>query len=535
MGYKALIVDDEPIIRHGLASCVDWAGMDLELVGEAGNGESALDIVREREVDILITDIKMPKMDGLEFIRRGKQCRPHLKAILISSYSDFEYARQAVQLGVVVDYLLKPTMEPEDLIRLLDECRHRLDEELTLEEQSLQYAQEQERKKRQGAGTEIKKLLSGQPADVNRIGEVMSPPFVLSVWRLEPAREERKPSDIERISQMERTAEALTQLFPGGAVCVTKEDELVMLLPDPAGTAARAIRDSHGTLLAQGVRFTVGISPSFHRPDRLTDAYGWAENAFVHAFFRGGGRCYDGEIKRAAEREMPQDGPGREEDAAAIRDRFSRGLADLDREGCEIALCRLFDLWRSGAYTPDEIRKQAGDLLIILEPGPFYLKAEEKLQRLMAENEKVRRAFTLDEICRLVLAHFRSSWEVHALSPFPKDTGGQHAVQAAIAYIQEHYRGDLSLQEVADHVHMSKNYFSEQFKRRTGMGFVDFVIRLRIQYARHLLETTTLKIYDIGSHCGFNSPKHFLKLFKREAGCTPAEYRYRIQSKGEAR
>ncbi|MFC5469535.1 helix-turn-helix domain-containing protein [Cohnella suwonensis] len=537
MTYKALIVDDEPIIRYGLASTVNWRGAGVELAGEAGNGETALGMVTEREIDILITDIKMPKMDGLELIRLAKLHRPHLKAIIISSYSDFDYARQAVQLGVVVDYLLKPTMEPEDVTRLLVDCRRKLDEELSLEEKSVLYSKEEVRRRRHGFEMEIHRALNGQAADLIRNEGEFPGPYVLSVWRTE-----------ESGRGIERYAEMLAALLPDSAVCAMEDRELALLLPDrtqggAAATAASLVREAQLALRndAAGMRFTVGVSPPFHRLDRLQDAYAWAESAFTLAFFGGLGECYDGEIRRRNEdgtvglpgspQAAARESEAREQ-SAVLRDRFSRKLADSDDAACERTLQQLFELWRSRAVAPGEIRKQAGDVLLRIASGQLYLKAEEKLELLMEENERIRQAGVLDDVLAIVLAGYQGGKGISGSFAMPAasdDTGGAYAIQTALGYIHEHYRSELSLQEVADSVHMSRNYFSELFKRRTGLNFIDYVIRLRIHYARHLLETTTLKVYDIGIHSGFNSSKHFLKMFKRESGSTPAEYRSRSQ------
>lgn len=559
MTYKALIVDDEPIIRYGLASTVDWAGAGVECAGEAGNGEAALGLISEREIDILITDIKMPKMDGLELIRRAKSSRPHLKAILISSYNDFEYARRAVQLGVVVDYLLKPTMEPEDVTRLLAVCRDKLNEEKALEEKSAQLAQEEQERKRRNVENELRRALTGQPADWAGLAAEMPGPYVLAVWRAEgepgaaggAAGGDGGAAGGGAAIGLERQAARLAALLPDAVVCQTGERELCLLLPDrsPAAAAGLRIRQAHAAMreapgeagAAAAPGFTVGISPVFHRAERLPEAYEWARNAFEAAFFGGPGACYDGEIRRredgGPDRPALTAGAGESaarERSASLRDALSRKLADSDEAGCERTLRDLFELWRSRLLPPGEVRKQAGDALLRLQSARPYLRAEEKLELLMDDHERLKRAGSLSEVEALVTARFRESREPGEPLPLAasEDAAGAAAIRSALAYIQERFRTELSLREVADHVHMSRNYFSEQFKRHTGLNFIDFVIRLRIRYARHLLETTTLKVYDIGLHCGFNSDKHFLKMFKRETGCTPAEYRSRMRQGG---
>ena len=129
MVYKVVLADDEPIIRCGIASCIPWQEAGFELAGTASNGREALQICAREHIDVIISDIRMPVMDGLELVREAKKINPGVKAVMVSSYSEFQYAQEAVKSGVVVDYLLKPTMDPEDLVEVLKRCKERLDEE----------------------------------------------------------------------------------------------------------------------------------------------------------------------------------------------------------------------------------------------------------------------------------------------------------------------------------------------------------------------------------------------------------------------
>lgn len=191
-------------------------------------------------------------------------------------------------------------------------------------------------------------------------------------------------------------------------------------------------------------------------------------------------------------------------------------------------------MWHLRAYGKDEVMGQAESLLTMLWSRQYALKTEEMMNRILDRLKEVRRRDTLQSLVAYLENQYEAFWE---MSPLPmitdEDAKGVHVIQLALSYIQEHYREDLSLQEVADHVHMSKNYFSEQFKKRTGLNFIDFVIRLRIHHAKRLLRTTSLKVQEIGEKSGFNSPKHFLKIFKREVKCTPVEYRQRYSMKTE--
>ncbi len=125
---RVLIVDDEPIIRFGIKALIDWGKEGFEVVGEYANGIAALDTMLSQPVNIVITDIKMPLMDGLTLTREVMKLNPSCKVILVSSYNDFEYVREGLKLGVV-DYILKHSLEPEELLEALRKCKERLDEE----------------------------------------------------------------------------------------------------------------------------------------------------------------------------------------------------------------------------------------------------------------------------------------------------------------------------------------------------------------------------------------------------------------------
>jgi two-component system response regulator YesN len=253
----------------------------------------------------------------------------------------------------------------------------------------------------------------------------------------------------------------------------------------------------------------------------LTDAYMWAGKALDQSFFEGKGKCYYGSI---GSRLKSDNAENLHHAWSELRKRFSKGLADENKEDCEAALQQCFTAWEQ-KNNKSEIITQARSLVTILWSRKNSLKTEEIMTALMDKIQDILHMGTYKELKDYINIEFHRIWEVDTMLITTVDSGSAHAIQLAMSYIQENYRGELSLQVVADHVHMSRNYFSEQFKRVVGLNFIDFVIRLRIHYAMHLLRQTNIKIYDVGLHAGFNSSKHFLKLFKREVNFTPAEYR----------
>ncbi|MFD0710547.1 response regulator [Paenibacillus sp. GCM10027626] len=254
---KVLLVDDEKMARMGLRAVIDWDASGFELVGEASNGEKAMRWVDEGEVDILITDIAMPVMDGLELTRIAKEKCPWIKVLLLSCHSDFEYVREGVRLGAS-DYILKPMLEEEALLAILRQMRAKLKEE--------------------------------------------------------------------------------------------RENQQIV---------------------------------EWYKKRNLS-------------LGSGGGK--------------------------------------------------------------------------------------------------------------------------------PDTTLHQRLIQQATAYIDAHFTSPITLQQAADKANVSRNYFSEMFKRVTGQNFIDYIIALRVNRAKQLLQTSSLKVYEVAEQSGFNDVKHFSKQFKKIVGCSPAEF-----------
>ncbi len=529
MTYKVLIVDDEPMIRLGISSCVRWEDERFELAGEAANGEAAMQIARQQEIHILITDIKMPLMDGLELTRQVSRLYPDVKVILVSSYNDFEFAREAVKLGVVVDYLLKPTMEPEQLLRILVECRRRLDDSISRENEANLYLREIEKTKRTELEISLKKIMNGEKVVLPWASAWLKEPLIAAVWKHDG--KDRSDVDMNLAKQLhiETAKESLRQWCEQAVSFNTYEDEFVLVMADKNGSGTSAIETYHRRLLSEGIPlFTVGLSPSFHHVQGLPDAYRWAQKALEKSFFHGKGKCYSGKIMTVEPKGPSSIDLSERERWIALRERFSQMLAisNQDESGNIVEQC--LAEWGGQTMTKQEIIVQAESLLTMMWTWNFRQNTEEMVRRIIDKLQEVRQISTLAELCKFIRQEFQFIWETGRLPIVVTDSGSAHAIQLAISYIQQHYREELSLQDVADHVHMSKNYFSEQFKRLTGLNFIDFVIRLRIHYAKRLLKTSSLRVYDVGTQAGFNSSKHFLKQFKREVNCTPAEYRQRL-------
>lgn len=374
----------------------------------------------------------------------------------------------------------------------------------------------------------LKSYLSGTSIDMDWKPDWLLSPLVIAVWKYDVP---GIHTDLPQIVLLETVKDQLSTWCSQGISFVSGNDEIVTLLADHNGSGSNDIRSYHQQLsINGGPNFTVGISPSIHSFKSVRDALEWAVLAIESSFFQGKGKCYLGAISAHNDDELMNIQEDLQRQQKILREKFSRSFASSDRELC-MEIFELYVLqWKNPHYKRQDIILEARNLIMI--SGSHHLKhqTEEAMQSMVNKLTTIENSPTFELLVSYVRKELQRLWEPDQLL-ITTELGGAHTIQLALSYIQDNYRREISLQEVADYVHMSKNYFSEQFKKRTGFNFIDFVIRLRIHYAKHLLETTSLRVIDIGLQSGFNSPKHFLKLFKRMVHATPGEYRDQLAQK----
>lgn len=387
--YNVIIVDDEPVIRFGLKASIDWAQEDLLIVGDYPNGEQAWKALQEQPVDILITDIKMPLMDGLELTKRALSQSPSTKIILVSSYADFEFVREGLHLGAV-DYVLKPTLEPEEFVLLLRKCCRLLEEERAIQEK-LQFLDEtQQKTKRDRLENAIKEVLYEQQ-DASCLKEQanwLQQPLVLASIRLDYV---KNPNEQYEFLQKMCVLEAAQAFFYE------------------------------------------------HEPTIL---------------------CFP------------------------------------------VSNTELFACLPSG-LTLDRTIEQLNQQMEEKNAGSFTAEYTEVEHIGFLQNSRIAQQATAGKDNELITK--------------------------AVHYIHGHYTEELTLQKLADHVHLSRNYFSLLFKQFTGQNFIDYVIDLRIKKSKQLLSQSSLKVYEVAEQSGVKDVKYFSKLFKKVTGLSPVEYRLKQQ------
>jgi two-component system response regulator YesN len=503
--YRVLLVDDESMARVGLRSTFDWKGNGFQLVGEASNGKRAMKWIENQEVDILITDIAMPVMDGLELTRKTREICPWVKVLLLSCHNDFDYVREGIRLGAS-DYLLKPTLETEDLKKVLE----RMKDQVTKEKERLElYSDFNKLKKRQGRTEQeigLMKLLADESVAVQDIAlDWAHKGYRIVICVLESTQDHRSKKDFSYMESLLEVKESFYNVVERGIAFIDGADQLILLVPDVTG-------DLHlfsEYLVTNGYCFTMGVSETHKEMARIHQAYEEGINAVQYRFYYGSGGIHIfTDFRNPADTEI-----GCYKTKNKLKDLIGAGLKDKAGE----CLAHLFDYWAANLCAPAEVIQDAQEIVSM-----FYMHKDDNV-KAVEQIEALRLLEFVEDVKQLLWRSFESLWN-HTDDPDDENTLHQRMVKQALDYINEHFTEAISLQDVARHVNISKNYFSELFKRETGQNFIDYLIQLRLRRAKHLLQTTTYKVYEVAELSGFNDVKYFSKLFKKMVSVSPAEY-----------
>ncbi|MGN7456233.1 response regulator [Paenibacillus pasadenensis] len=533
--YKLILADDEPIVREGLMNTIDWASHGFELAGDYANGRDALEAVERIRPDLVLTDINMPFMDGLELSARISASHPAVKIIILTGYDQFEYAQQALRMKVY-DFILKPITASETR-ELLDRLRAELDEEKRRKEdvdrlrsqltQSLPLLRERylDRLAATGAGSqdaEERLAYFGLPP--------LQPPLVALLLDYDggPAAGTEPDRELLRFAGYNIAEEIAVR---EGAICFrTREERIAVLLSgkppaelyEQASRIAWSIRREIEHYLGYAVSAAFGRAAD--RLEELPEAYRSALAALDYRFHYGRDR-----VLSIVELEGASAPPAASED-------WSGSLGAALRTGSPAELRQLFGdfaerLKQSRAPFVScqlEIQRALVTMLSVLqEMGVDESGLGDSPGSLFAEAHRLP---TLDEVGEWLteLAVRGAKAAADGRSRLGRSQIGQ-----ALLYIEQNFADErLSLSDISRQALMSTSYFSQMFKQETGETFVEYLTRIRMAKAKELLENTPLKLYEIAARVGYSDPNYFSLAFKKHAGLSPREYRE--QARGQA-
>ncbi|WP_261305052.1 response regulator transcription factor [Paenibacillus andongensis] len=533
MMYQLLIVDDEKTVVDSLALTIPWSDYGIEAVYQAYSAADALKIAEEQAIDVLITDIRMPEMDGLELIEHINRLSRKVKCIILSGHDDFLYAQKAMQQSAF-NYLLKPVVI-EELVASVQSAIETLQAEWKeiSSYQRIQYTLQSNLPllKDQLLGDLLKK--KPMPASVLqerlsllRLSFQKGDPFMLMLVRLE---EDFSGYDLKSLSLLEyavtNIAEEVFQdvfeLWHG----TSEQGYLVFLFKPRERTEAMKLVDSFAVKLQNHVQtylkgnISICLSPVSVFPDSIAELYQQAVSTINRNV--GANKSYfitlgDDESNNLLESSpinlfepplLPQLLESGSWDEALMKLEHTLQLSSPEADYTYDQLFSVF-LYLSSSLS----------IGILKNGGNLEEQIGEDFELFLRKTSFLSKQRLYDWAAKVIANLKRSS------STYLEST--QNIITAKVrSFIQEHLSEGVSLQMVADYIGLHPVYLSKVYKTVTGETIGDYLFALRMDKAAYLLKSTDLKISDISSKLGFLATPHFIKIFKKHFGSTPQEYR----------
>jgi two-component system response regulator YesN len=527
---RLLIVDDENITRETLRDFIPWVELGIGAVETANNGITALAALREFKPDILLCDVRMPKMDGIELASRVRESLPECKIIFLSGYSDKEYLKSAIHLQAV-NYIEKP-INFEEIKKVVRHAvtLHEADTRQKAEKEKLEYnINENSRLLKQRLVLEI----VSQKSDPDELKRKYDFPFIplfdqnafFVLYFLLP---EVGPEDGKLPEAVAPRLHALVYdtVFGHSDNSLAALDEggnLLFISADSGSSGGdTGLRDRRAEeifsqlkdLFREDSDISAGVGLSVESFSRIGDSYSSAREAVSFRFYEEKGMIYHAEERLSACFAVDNALYARFKDllkrgASEEASELVRKLAEQARECRDGNISRVKNVFFDLMIALYEITKEAG----------FPKETQEDDRRYIWQ--EVESAERLSELADSVLESIREE-----LSGLVDKSRQNRKITEIMDFINREYGNHgLSTKSIAAHMFFTQSYLCIFFKKHTGKTLNEYLTEVRIARAKELLKNKELKLFDIADQVGFADPNYFSVIFKKHTGCAPSEYR----------
>jgi two-component system, response regulator YesN len=521
--YKIMVVDDEKLLRQGFIHITNWMNQNCIITGEASNGKEALELIEANCPDILITDIVMPVMNGLDLIHTIKKNYSHIQVIVLSSYSEFQYVREAMKLGAV-DYILKQEIELDSLLKAISKAK------LEADKFRISAAAELSYDNREFQENLLLSLLTSDSIDKDSFFQYTSEygiPLVdqyLQLILLCPRNPSIRPEQLKRKDSLIPLKDTLLSYFDKGlnptiffssekiiTILINNNDSESFLLEASCMRAVEKIRNSGNP------DYISVLSGKYDGIEQTRNIYFQTLKASQFSFYDKGlliikSSDYEGKIV------IPH-----------IDYKHTVSLLEkLDFQNLYESNARFIreTLEKRMYFETYELKKMLIEIFdfMIFKIDELGFNLEEIKNNRFEFIKKIENAETLLEL----IQEFKNSIDATSRTSNKKQIKYNELVTGVINYIHNYFQDDISLSSTASHLHVNKNYLCDLFKQQTGENFSDFLVKVRLEKAKEILKLGNTSVSSVGEKVGYPNSSYFIQLFKKNTGMTPLEFSRRF-------
>jgi len=536
--YSVMLVDDDYPVLELLSEMIAWEELGLQLAGIYENGYDAWNAAQQSMPDILVTDIGMPKMNGLELIRELKGERRELKVVILSCHSEFHYAREAMQLQVQ-DYIVKDTLDPDDLQRIMQRFAYSLAEEKRYHDEQKQMRLLINRS-RDALKTKWLQSAVQQPywnadewkRELNALGLALDDKqgVIAAIGRLVDYRTAK-----QRFHSEHSLSFAVTNVLEE-ALQVTSYANELLLIPSRQNewvllySCSSCLKVNAYDLLRNGllklqqaikgslklsINFVIGSLCDLNTTGLKQSLNQLMEDRYCHFYMQP--------ASIASLRSLTT----QPNDIFAVYDKACQQFSECIIKRDHRQLLQLIQWWidhiAAERYEPENVKDWLLKLVLdirLKQHSRTYFRAAQTVEYL---HQEVNELGSLTEIHKWLLEHMELMLNVEE----EQARSQRKEVMDAYQFVEAHMDQRIGLEDIAEYLHLNASYFSRLFKKETGETFIEYVIRTKMKRAKELLDQTTLSVTAICEQLGYDNPSYFNKLFKSCHGITPTEYRHK--------
>lgn len=530
--YNVLLVDDEALTREAIGENIPWEELGFELIGSCENGREAMERMEQITPDLLLTDICMPYVDGIELARYVYEHHPDTRTVIISGYDEFDYAKQAVRYQVM-EYILKP-ITPSELMEVLIRAKESLDERC---------ARTRTLKKLRGAyvsnrpflqGRFLNSLLRGnersdgleekmEELDLSLPGSFFSTAIVEGD-DLSPFLDQYKDvrDDLALFAICNITQELIEKSKLGAAFQNMEERTIIIFcgetekqLNRQIEEALREIQQTIQHLLL--IETTIGVGQIVADIRQLYQSYEAANGIMEQKFLLGGGQILRADLLEEPKSSNPID-------VAKWAGRVVQAVKGGSEEDIERIVREFAQKIRDSYSNRNRSIIYVQNLLLTVIATANLIKEKENII-VEEEKELLNRLYSYEHLSDMATDVIAICAHISKLLGEQLDSYGKKQAMMALDYIEHNYmKSEVNLNSVCSHLAISTSYFSTLFKSCTGETFIEALTKKRMEEAKKLLENTSMKTYEVAQEVGFSDPHYFSIAFKKATGRTPTEY-----------